>query len=165
MRVTKKTIGGIGAALGAAAALALPLIEVWEGLRTRPYRDPVGIATVCYGQTGVEMRPYSPEECKAMLNRAIIGRYGPEVIKCTPGIGEYPGAFAAAISLAYNIGPTAYCKSTAARRFREGRLSEGCDAFALWVRAGGRVLPGLINRREAEIEMCQGAVAGSETRG
>lgn len=154
----KKTVAGVAAAIAAALGLVVPTIETWEGLRTRPYRDPVGIQTVCYGQTGVEMRQYSPQECREMLNRAITQRYGPEVLDCTPGIGEYPGAFAAAISLAYNIGPAAYCRSTAARKFREGNLKEGCDAFAMWVKAGGKVLPGLVNRREAEIEMCHAAI-------
>lgn len=158
MKVNRKTIAGISAALAAAVGLAVPVVETWEGLRTRPYRDPVGIQTVCYGQTGVEMRPYTPEECRTMLNRAITQRYAPDVLKCTPGIADYPGALAAAISLAYNIGPTAYCRSTAARRFQEGDLKAGCDAFAMWVKAGGRVLPGLVNRREAEIEMCHAAI-------
>lgn len=158
MRIGRKTIAGATAAIAAAMTLVVPMLETWEGLRTRPYRDPVGISTVCYGQTGIEMRPYSPAECREMLNRAITQRYGPDVLKCTPGIGEYPGAFAAAISLAYNVGSTAYCRSTAARRFRGGDLKGGCDAFAMWVRAGGRVLPGLVNRREAEIEMCHAAL-------
>lgn len=158
MKLTKKGVMGASALIAAALSLAVPVVETFEGLRTRPYRDPVGVATVCYGQTGVEMRPYTPEECRAMLNRAITQRYGPEVLKCTPGIGDYPGAFAAAISLAYNIGSSAYCRSTAARKFQQGELKAGCDAFALWVKAGGRVLPGLVNRREAEIEMCHAAI-------
>ena len=158
MKVNRKTIAGISAVIGAAAGLAVPLVSAWEGIRARPYKDPVGISTVCYGETSAEMRPYSPQECKDMLNRAITQRYGPDVLKCTPGIGDYPGAFAAAISLAYNIGPTAYCRSTAARKFQQGDLKGGCDAFALWVKAGGRVLPGLVNRREAEIEMCHAAI-------
>lgn len=158
MKINKRTMTGVAAVGAAVLSLTVPLIETWEGLRTRPYKDPIGISTVCYGQTGVEMRPYTAEECRTMLNRAITQRYGPDVLKCTPGIGDYPGAFAAAISLAYNIGPAAYCKSTAAKRFQEGKLKAGCDAFAMWVRAGGRVLPGLVNRREAEIRMCHEAI-------
>lgn len=158
MKITKRGITTAAAAIGAALGLALPTISTWEGLRTRPNRDPVGIQQVCYGETNVTMREYTPQECRDMLNRAITQRYGPAVLACTPGIGDYPGAFAAAISLAYNIGPNAYCASTAARRFREGKLAAGCNAFAMWVKAGGRVLPGLVNRREAEIEMCHAAI-------
>lgn len=158
MKINKRTITGVAAISAAVLSLTVPLVETWEGLRTRPYRDPVGIQTVCYGETRVKMRPYTPQECREMLNRAISQTYGPQVLACTPGLQDQPGALAAAISLAYNIGPTAYCKSTAARRFREGNLKAGCDAFAMWVKAGGRVLPGLVNRREAEIEMCHAAV-------
>lgn len=158
MKINKRTVTGVAAIGAAVLSLTVPLIETWEGLRTRPYKDPVGISTVCYGETRVKMRPYTPQECREMLNRAITQTYGPQVLACTPAIGDYPGAFAAAISLAYNIGPAAYCKSTAAKRFQAGDLKGGCKAFAMWVKAGGRVLPGLVNRREAEIELCHAAV-------
>ncbi len=44
--------GGIAAvALAGVLALAAPLIQKWEGVRYEPYRDSVGVLTVCYGHT------------------------------------------------------------------------------------------------------------------
>lgn len=153
--MNKKVIsGGVAAIIAAALPLALPLIEKWEGLRTKPYRDVVGVETVCFGETNVTMRQYSPEECRSMLRRAVADRYATPVLNCVPGLAERPGTFAAAMSLAYNIGPTAFCRSTAARLFNQGDWVGGCRQFERWVYAGGRKWKGLVNRRRDEVALC-----------
>lgn len=70
MAVNKKAVtGGVAAA---ALTLAVPLIAKWEGKRNDPYRDIVGVKTVCYGETRVPMRPYSDAECTAMLRKLSL---------------------------------------------------------------------------------------------
>lgn len=71
MAVNKKQVAGGG--IAAALLLAVPLIGKWEGKRNDPYLDIVGVPTVCYGETRVEMRRYSDDECKAMLQDAVRG--------------------------------------------------------------------------------------------
>jgi lysozyme len=56
--------------------------------------------------------------------------------------------------LTYNIGGAAYCRSTVARRFNAGRWKEGCDAYLMWNRGGGRVIRGLTLRRQDERKLC-----------
>lgn len=150
MRASPKIVAW---ALAASTAVAVPLIASWEGLRTDPYDDLAGIPTVCYGETRAEMRSYSPAECEAMLRRAVEG-FTREVLACTPGLAERPYQLAAAVSLAYNIGATNYCGSTAARRFNAGDIRGGCEAFAMWRLVKGKVSQGLVNRRAAEMELC-----------
>ena len=58
--------------------------------------------------------------------------------------------WAAFLSLAYNIGPGAFGKSSALRKFNEGDRMGAADAILLWNRAGGKVLKGLVRRRAAE---------------
>jgi hypothetical protein len=58
--------------------------------------------------------------------------------------------FAAFVSLAYNIGPGAFRKSSALRHFNQGNKAKAADAILLWNKAGGKVLRGLVNRREEE---------------
>lgn len=58
--------------------------------------------------------------------------------------------FGACVSLAYNIGVGAFAKSTALKRINEKRWLEAANAFLLWTKAGGKVLPGLQRRREEE---------------
>lgn len=147
-------INGAAAALGAAALFALPMIERWEGTRLDPYRDIVGVWTVCTGETRVPMRRYTRDECRGMLDRAIASEYGVGVLAAVPTLEHRPRQLAASISLAYNIGVPAFARSTVARRFNRGDWRGGCDAFLMWTRAGGRVVQGLVNRRRDERRLC-----------
>jgi lysozyme len=151
----KATVAG-GAALLAALSLATPEIMRWEGKRNDPYRDIVGVMTVCYGETQAVMRRYSDTECSAMLSRRVEGDYARLILKCVPGFAARPHPFAAAISLSYNIGTAGFCRSTSARRFNSGDWRGGCDAMLAWNRAGGKVVNGLVRRREAERRLCLG---------
>lgn len=137
----------------AAVPVAALIIAPWEGKSNDPYRDVVGIQTVCYGETRVEMRRYSDAECLSMLNKAVE-EFAGKVLQCTPILANHPYQLAAATSLAYNIGAGAYCRSTAAKLFNSGDLRSGCNAMTLWNKAGGRVVQGLVNRRKAERELC-----------
>lgn len=136
-----------------AAALLVPLVGAWEGKRTEPYRDIVGVMTVCYGETRVPMRRYSDAECEEMLG-AGLADFARPVLTRNPELRGRPHQLAAAVSLAYNIGVTAYQRSTVARRFSAGDWRGGCDAILLWDRAGGRVVEGLRRRRQAERALC-----------
>ena len=61
--------------------------------------------------------------------------------------------FDACVSLTYNIGPRNFSRSTVANKFNAGELQGAADAFLLWSKANGTVLPGLIRRRKAEREL------------
>lgn len=145
-----KLIATIGAT---AAAAALALVMPWEGKSNDPYQDVVGVWTTCYGETRVEMRRYTDAECEAMLADAV-GDFGGAVLERNPNLREHPYVLAAATSLTYNIGKSAYARSTAARRFAAGDLRGGCHAMLRWNKAGGRVVRGLVNRRQAEYRVC-----------
>ncbi|WP_066045889.1 MULTISPECIES: lysozyme [Sphingomonadales] len=145
---------GVAAVIGtAAAAILIPLVAQWEGKSNDPYRDIVGVWTVCYGETKAPMRRYSDAECKAMLDSSLAG-YAAPVLRCTPTIRNRPGVVAAATSLAYNVGTPTYCRSTAARRFNAGDIAGGCQALTWFNKAGGRRVQGLVNRRQAEYRIC-----------
>lgn len=141
-------------AVGVSAAMLLVgFVAQWEGKSNDPYRDLVGVWTVCYGETRVQMRRYTDAECKEMKANALADFADP-VLKRNPELRGRDNQLAAAVSLSYNIGNAAYARSTVARRFSEGRWREACDAFLLWNRAGGRVVKGLDNRRRSERELC-----------
>lgn len=150
MRVPGKVIAW---ATAGAVAISAPIIASWEGKRNDPYTDIVGVRTVCYGETRVEMRRYTDAECLAMLNKAVE-QFAGQVLQCTPILAYHPYQLAAATSFTYNVGIGAYCKSTAAKLFNTGDLRSGCEQFARWRMAGGVVVQGLVNRRKAEMELC-----------
>jgi lysozyme len=145
---------GLAAIMGSlAAGLAITTVALWEGKSNDPYRDIVGVRTVCYGETKVEMRRYSDAECAEML-AVSLGGYASAVLKRNPNLRDRPYQLAAATSLAYNIGAAAYSGSTVARRFQARDWRGGCDAFLMWNKAGGRVVKGLDRRRREERRIC-----------
>lgn len=151
---SSRTVLAGAAALTAALSLATPEIMRWEGKRNDPYRDLVGVMTVCHGETRAPMRHYSDAECAALLEQRLERDYARPVLACAPALAGRTHAFAASISLAYNIGPAGFCRSQVARRFNAGDWRGGCEAMLLWDRAGGRRLPGLARRRAAERALC-----------
>lgn len=154
--------GPLIALVGAAAAsILLITIPADEGTEYRAYRDIAGIWTICQGDTK-NVRPGMVETkagCQKRLEQQLIAHAAP-VLKCTPWLkGEgrdYPRA--AAVSLAYNVGVSAYCRSTADKRFDAGNWRGGCDAFLLWTKArvNGKLVEvrGLRLRRERERALC-----------
>ncbi len=154
MEQPKKGKAALVATFGATAAAAmLGLIAVWEGKSNDPYTDIVGVLTVCYGETRVEMRRYTDAECEDMLADAT-GEFGKAVLDRNPNLWNRPYQLAAATSLSYNIGKAAYRRSTVAKRFDRQDWLGGCNAILMWNRAGGRVVQGLVNRRRAERAVC-----------
>lgn len=147
---------------GALLATAIATVGGWEGLKLVAYRDIVGVPTVCFGETrGVKMGDrHTREECEAMLGDALkefeAGMRA--CLKDPDGLPE--GAYAAFLSVSYNIGTGAFCRSSMARLANAGNLPAACDALLMWNKAGGRVVRGLTNRRIAERELClKGAVS------
>ena len=121
----------VAAAIMAACIVCAPLTARFEGKRNKPYLDPVGIPTVCYGETQVEMRVYSNDECGRMLRQALAKRYAPKVAQCLPMLTapERKHEFAAMIDSSYNAGPGAICSSSMARHFRANQWTAGCNAL------------------------------------
>ena len=149
---------GKAAAAGAAAAivsLAALIIAPFEGKVNTPYRDPVGILTVCYGHTGADVgaRRRTDAECMQMLE-ADVKKHA-KALECTDGrFNVHQGA--AIVSLAYNIGVAGFCRSSASKAAKAGDYATACRKLALHVKAGGKVLPGLVTRRSFERAICEG---------
>lgn len=140
---------------GAAVLAALvALVGGYEGLRTVAYRDVVGIPTVCFGETrGVKMGDsYTVEQCKTMLGNGLI-EFAAGVDRClTANVPDK--SYTAFVSLAYNIGTGAFCRSTVVRKANAGDLVGACNAISMWDKAGGRVIRGLTIRRADEKRLC-----------
>lgn len=153
MNAPKSRTPVIAGALAAVAATAA-LIAPWEGRELEPYRDIVGIWTVCYGHTGdVQPRPYSPRECEALLRKDaaqhLIG-----VAECVNRPLDR-NEWVAVGSWAFNVGVNAACRSTLVRKINAGApAQEWCRELLKWNKAGGREVRGLTKRREAEYREC-----------
>jgi len=134
----------------------IDLIKEFEGFRAKAYLDPVGILTIGYGTTaaaGVGIKPalgMTITEAQAVgYLMAAVDKFAAQIApKITAPINE--NEFGAFVSLAYNIGPGAFGKSSALRKFNAGDKQGAANSILLWNKAGSKVLPGLVRRREAE---------------
>ena len=150
-------VGGAGGGLIALAlSVATPEIKEVEGRRNLPYYDIVKVLTVCDGHTGPEIvksKKYEDAECDALTTKDAK-KFAEGVLRTSPHLAWHPMQLAAAISFSYNVGTGTYQKSSVARLFNEGRFIEGCNFLLRYNRAGGRVVQGLVNRRERERDIC-----------
>jgi len=161
MRKKKRTGPVLTAASVIAATIAAPFTAHHEGLRLKAYLDPVGIPTICYGETlNVELgQEKTKEECDALFETRL-GWFAYQVDwTIEPQIPAV--THAALTSFTYNIGVNGFKRSTVARRFNQGDFEGGCDAMLMWKRAGGRDCSqrdsgcyGLWVRRQEEHKLC-----------
>ena len=155
--------GLLGAgSVAAVIAVATPFIASWEGKRNHAYTDLVGVWTVCYGHTGdyaYKGAHYSDSQCKEILEQDV-GVHWAGLSKCLTRTDIPVSVQASFLELGFNVGVGAACKSTMAKRINEGNWEEACKELGRWTRAGGRVVNGLVNRRNASHEMCVKDVRG-----
>lgn len=134
----------------------IDLVKEFEGLELHAYRDPVGIVTIGYGYTnragfgpGVKMGDvWTEQQADEMLWKGL--EVFADQIRPMFKREATPNQFGAFLSLAYNIGSGAFGKSTALRRFNAGDIEGAAEALTWFNKAGGKVLRGLVRRREAE---------------
>lgn len=144
----------------------LELTAQSEGWRSRRYNDPAGYCTIGYGhllkrapcdgsgpevpflsgitkQQGLEMLAQDMERI------AVI----PVMLMVNESVTLTDGQFAALCDFAYNVGPGRLRKSTLLKYVNAGAFDQVPAQFRRYTLAGGRVLPGAVKRREAEIAL------------
>ncbi|MEQ6475071.1 lysozyme [Comamonas sp. wu1-DMT] len=152
----EKLIAAIG---GAAVALAVPLVQKYEGTVLRSYRDPVNVLTSCTGHTGPELRDgqtFTREQCEEMLYKDLAKHA--DALSCVRA-PLTDGQRAAFLSFAFNVGDDAFCRSTLVRKANAGDIDGACAELSRWTFAGGKQLPGLVKRRAAERHLCERGLA------
>lgn len=140
----------------------LDLIKRFEGFRAEAYPDPatggdpwtIGYGTTGRAGVGIDPKPgmkISEAQATEFLRRGV-DKFAADIRPAiTAPINE--NEFGAFVSLAYNIGPTAFKRSSALRHFNAGNKAKAANSILLWNKAGGKVLRGLVRRREAEREL------------
>ncbi len=134
------------------------LTRAFEGLSLAAYRDAVGVWTIGYGHTGPGVHSgMTLTEAQADLllesdiaaavvgvNRAVTGQ-----------IQQHH--FDALVDFSFNLGCACLLHSTLLRLVNAGDLAAAQGQFLLWDHAGGVVVPGLLRRRQAEMNLFDNA--------
>jgi lysozyme len=140
-----------------AVKVAAALARRFEGLYLTPYLCPAGVPTIGYGATyyenGVRVTLKDPaitrDRAEVLLLWLARTVYLPAVLKLCPGV-DTPERLAALIDFAFNLGVGNLSASTLRKRVNASRWGDVPAEIRKWNRGGGRVLRGLVLRREAE---------------
>ncbi len=136
---------------------AVKLAKQFEGLSLKPYLCPAGIPTIGYGHVipSLDHRPISGDEAVEMLLTDMTVAVRGALHCCPPLVYESDGRLAAIADFVFNLGVSRLKASTLRRKINEQNWPEASAELRKWVWGGGRKLPGLILRREAEIALLQ----------
>jgi len=166
--MSEKTTSRIALSVGF-AAMIIASVGAWEGKRNKAYWDSYGrVWTVCYGETrGVKKGDYyTNAECDAMLAKGLIDfELGVQRCLIEKGRRIPDKSYMSFVDLAYNAGTGTFCRSsvrTYANRYMRsgnmGDLAEACRRLKRYVKAGGRTVKGLVNRRNDMYNKCMAGV-------
>lgn len=149
------------------SAKAIEMIKHHEGVRFKPYRCPaklwtIGVGHVMYPSQGalpverrmeVELRPednrtFTKDEVDAILANDLSSFERGVARMCPTGLTQ--GRFDALVSISFNFGLGTLQRSSIRMKHNRGEFDAAADAFLLYTKGGGKILPGLVKRRNDE---------------
>lgn len=132
----------------------LNIIKQFEGCRLESYQDAVGIWTIGWGHTSPDIKEglqWTQTQCDDALKKDVANTETKIAQALRVKVSD--NMFSALVSFAYNIGVLKTTYSTLFKLTQDSRFTEAVVEFSKWNHAGGKVLPGLTARREAEAEL------------
>lgn len=146
-----------------AAALSLSAttligIAIHEGFRPKAYTPVKGdVHTIGFGTTKA-VKPTDTITVERALVRLLqdANKFEQAVQRCVT-VPLYPHEFDAYVSLTYNIGEGAFCRSSLVKKLNAGDYSGACSEILKWDKFRGAPLAGLTKRRNAEYQQCIGS--------
>ena len=129
------------------------LLKFFEGCKLTAYQDSVGVWTIGYGHTkGVYAgMTITQEEAEQMLLTELEEYEGYVEKYVTVPLTQ--NQFDALVVWVYNLGPTNFRNSTLLKELNAGNYNAAGQEITRWNKAGGKVLAGLVKRREAEAQL------------
>ena len=116
-----------------------------------PYICPAGFWTIGYGHLcDPKHPPITEAEAEVYLARDLRTALAATLRYCPVLVTEPEGRLAAIVDFTFNLGAGRLQTSTLRRRVNQRDWSAAEQELRRWVYGGGRALPGLIARRDAE---------------
>lgn len=152
------------------------LMHLFEGYRDKPYLCSAHMWTIGWGHVlyhdqlklpitrpegyqgplrkeyqlqAKDNRVWSKPELEEIF-KADLGTFERGVLRLAPNLAGRQHSFDACVAFAFNVGTGNFQRSSIRQRILREDWSGAADAFMQWTKAGGKVLKGLVRRREAE---------------
>jgi lysozyme len=155
---------------------ALEMIKHHEGVRFKPYLCPaqlwtVGVGHVLYPEQAKlpvaersqfalrqeDIRVWTASEVDNLLAQDLA-RFERGVARYCPSAISNQGQFDALVSFSFNVGLGNLQRSGLRMKHNRGDIEDAAKEFMKWTKAGGRVLPGLVKRRNDERSLYLGGI-------
>jgi len=143
------------------SARGLDLIAKFEGLRLKAYPDPgtgnepwtIGYGTTVYPDGRKVKKGDVITKAQALEYLQHDTRRFANAVGQVVSVPLNQNRFDALVSFTYNVGISAFSRSTLLRKINAREYEAAEAEFDKWVYAAGKVLPGLVTRRKAEREL------------
>ena len=120
--------------------------------RAYPYVCPAGFWTIGYGHLcDAKHQPITMDEAEAYLTADMADALRATLRYCPVLATEPEGRLAAIVDFTFNLGAGRLQTSTLRRRINQRDWAAAGQELGRWVYGSGKVLPGLVARRQAEI--------------
>ena len=138
----------------------IALIKHHEGVRNRPYRCPANLFTVGVGHL-ITRSPELPsdwdrtmgnDEIDDLLRKDLL-KFENGVLRLLHPVQPSQSEFDALVSFSFNLGLGCFQRSTVRSAFIRGDKKRSGEVLLKYRRAGGRILQGLVRRRQAELAL------------
>ena len=146
---------------------AVEMVKHHEGVRFKPYRCPaklwtIGVGHVLYpdqGKMPVDQRdgyPLRPEDNRTFSTEEVNGILRADLQRFERGVLLFcpdnltQGMFDSLVSFSFNCGLVTLQRSTLRQKLLRGDKADAAEEFLKYTKGGGKVLPGLVKRRQDE---------------
>ena len=131
------------------------LLKKFEGCKLKAYRCPAGILTIGYGHTSAAGDPevhdgmtITQQQAEDILKADLVKYEQPVAAMVKVDLEQ--NQFDVLVDFAYNAGVGALKTSSLLKKVNAGDFAAVPDELMKWTKGGGKVLPGLVRRRQAE---------------
>ncbi len=150
------------------SAHGLGLLEQWEGFKLKVYKDSAGLPTIGVGHLltkseltsgKIVIKGAAVKYAGGLTNQQVIDLLAQDVAPVGQVVTKAvtvpltQNQFDALVSFTFNVGNAAFTGSTLLKVLNQKQYKEVPEQLLRWTRSGGKVVPGLVNRRENEIKL------------
>ena len=146
----------------------LELLEQWEGFKAKVYKDSAGLPTIGVGHLltkselssgKIVINGTSVDYTGGLTNPQVTDLLSQDVAPASKAVNTSvkvalnQNQFDALVSFTFNVGVGAFNSSTLVKVLNQGQYNQVPTQLLRWTRAGGKVVQGLVNRRQNEINL------------
>ncbi|HYY92981.1 MAG TPA: lysozyme [Pyrinomonadaceae bacterium] len=151
----------------------LQLLEQWEGFKLQVYKDSAGLPTIGVGHLITKSEQASGtiniagvpvKYAGGLTQQQVTDLLAQDVVPAQNAVNNgvkvalNQNQFDALVSFTFNVGVGAFTGSTLLKVLNQGQYDQVPTQLLRWTRAGGKVVQGLVNRRNNEIKLWNGQI-------